>query len=106
MGNTIKLLPLLLLYIILFKDSEAHRVIKFSNDNIFSSKRDVTSGLFHSCISKNCSLNNLLANFSSDVTIYITNDMVLASVLQLTHLKNIAIIGYNSPTVQCGYSED
>ena len=30
--------------------------------------------------------------------------MALSSVIQLTHLKNIAIIGYNNPTVQCGYS--
>ena len=104
MENTMKLLLLLLLYKILLKDSKAHKVIKLSNDNIFSSKRDATSSPLHSCISGDCSLINLLANLSSDVTIYITDDMVLSSVIQLTHLKNIAIIGYNSPTVQCGYS--
>ena len=106
MGNTIKwlLLLLLLLHKILLRDSEAHGVIKLSNDQIFNSKRDTTSSPLHSCISGNCSLINLLANLSSDVTIYITNDMILSSVTQLTHLKNIAIIGHNNPTIQCGYS--
>ena len=99
-----KLLSLLLLHKILSKDSEAHRVIKPNNDKIFNSKRDATSSPFHSCTSKNCSLNHLLANLSSDVTIYITDEMVLSSVIQLTHLEDIAIIGYNVPTVQCGYS--
>ena len=47
---------------------------------------------------------DLLVNLTDNTTIYITTDMVLSSVTQLTHLKNIAIIGYNNPTVQCGYS--
>ena len=99
-----KLLLLLLMYKILFDDSEAHRVIKPNNDSIFTSKRDASSTPSYSCISQNCSLVNLLANFTSDVTIHITTDMMLSSVMQLTHLRNIAIIGYNNPTVQCGYS--
>ena len=66
-----------------------------------------SSNHLHNSDSGNCSYHsfvNMLANFTSDVTIYITTDMALSSVIQLTHLKNIAIIGYNNPTVQCGYS--
>ena len=95
------LLLLLLLNTIPFKSTRAHKV---RNANINTSKRNATSSLFPGCISGNCSQVNLLANITSDVTIYITTNMVLSSVIQFTHLKNIAIIGYNNPTVQCGYS--
>ena len=50
-----------------------------NNNNIF------TSSQLHSCTSGNCShysLVDLLVNFSSDVTIYITTDTVLYSVIQ------------------------
>ena len=102
------LLLLLLLGIIVSKSVQIHRVIKFSNNGLITNKRDATSSNhLHNCDSGNCSYHsfvNMLANFTSDVTTYITTDMVLSSVIQLTHLKNIAIIGYNNPTVQCGYS--
>ena len=97
-----KLLLLLLMYKILLDDGEAYRVIKPNNDSIFISKRDASSTPSHSRISQNCSLVNLLANITSNVTIYISTDMMLSSVIQLTHLRNIAITGYNNPTVQCG----
>ena len=78
-----------------------------SNDDISTSRETDSSIGLHSCISENCascySFVDLLDNFTSDGTIYITMDMVLSSVIQLTHLKNIAIIGYNNPTVQFGY---
>ena len=102
------LLLLLLLGIILFKDLGIHRVIHFSNNSIISSKRDtVRSNKHHKCDSGKCSTHSfvkILANYTNNVTIYITTDMALSLVIQLTHLKNIAIIGFNNPTVQCGYS--
>ena len=82
-------------------------MIKLSNSSFLLNKRDDASSPLHSCTFGNCShysLDNLLDNFTSDFTIYIKTDMTLSSVIQLTHLKNIAIIGYNNPTVQCGYS--
>ena len=82
-------------------------MIKSDDDNISTSRADSSNGL-HRCISENCSscysFVDLLDDFTSDGTIYITMDMVLSSVIQLTHLKNIAIIGYNNPAVQFGYS--
>ena len=106
-GTMNLLLLLLLTGVIVFKDIRAHRVIKFSNDSIFTNKRNAASNQHHSHQPGNCSngcLANLFANFTSDVTINITTDMALSSVIQLTHLKNIAVIGYNNPTVQCGSS--
>ena len=91
----------------LIKDIGAHRIIK-SNDNISTSRETDNSNGVQCCISENCSscysFVDFLNNFTSDGTIYITMDMVLSSVIQLTHFKNIAIIGYNNPTVQFGYS--
>ena len=99
-GVTMKLL-LVLLGEIFFKDIRAHRVVNNSDYNICSSY-GIDSGLYgnFSCYT----FADLLVNLTDNTTIYITTDMVLSSVTQLTHLKNIAIIGYNNPTVQCGYS--
>ena len=92
----------------LINDTGAHRVIKSNDDNISTSKEADIANSLHCCISKNCSscssFVDLLHNFTSDGTIYVTMNMVLPSVVQLTHLKNIAIVGYNNPIVHCGYS--
>jgi len=49
------------------------------------------------------SFTQLLMNLTSDVTVHIkTTDVVLSSVIPLRDLKNISIIGYNNPTVECG----
>ena len=107
-GTKMKLL-LLLLGVIFFKDIRGHRVIKINYDNIFTSEgiqSDSSQEVLKCCIYGNhpCySFVDLLANMTDDVTIYITTDMVLSSVVRLTHLKNIAIIGQSNPTVQCGY---
>ena len=103
-------LLLLLMVIIFFKDITAHRVIKICDDNIFTSNETDSASsqdVLHCCISGSCpcySFDDLLVNFISNVTICVTSDMVLSSVIQLAHVKNIAIIGYNNPTVQCSHS--
>ena len=107
--HTMKLL-LLLLLVIYFKDTKAHVPARKSNDNNFTSNEIDNVGsrdTHYSCIydyrSCHC-FTDLLVNFTSNISIYIKTDMILSSVIQFTHLKNIAIIGYNNPTVQCGYS--
>ena len=99
---------LLIVGIMLIKDIGAHRMIKSNDNNISTSRETDSSNGLHCCISENCSscysFVDLLDNFTSDGTIYVTMNMVLSSVIQLTHLKNIAIIGYNNPKVQFGYS--
>ena len=107
-NTKMKLWLLLIVGIMLIKDIVAHRMIRSNDDNISASREMDSANGLHCCISENCSscysFVDLLENFTSDGTIYITMDMVLSSVIQLTQLKNIAIIGYNNPTVQFGYS--
>ena len=88
-----------------------YKMVQARDDKILTSN-GVENGsegvpLNHCCIYKNCSsysFANLLANITSDKKIYISTDLILSSVMRLTDLKNISIIGCNNPTVQCGYS--
>ena len=104
---TITVIKLLLLFLVLihFIIIRPQTINKTRNDIIFNSYRiDSTSS--HCCISASCPclVVDFLVNVTSNVSIYLTTNVELSSAIQLTHLKNIAIIGYNNPTVQCGYS--
>ena len=105
-----KLLLLLLLIATLPKDIRAHRVIKTSDTSVCASNEMGSAYIQEMpqcCIPECCpcySFADLLANVSSNATICVTTGMVLSSVVELTYLENILIIGYNNPTVQCGYS--
>ena len=46
-----------------------------------------------------CSLDHALANLTSNVLINITTNVMLSSLVKLSDLKNISIIGHNNPTV-------
>ena len=54
-----------------------------------------------SCTFGNCSqyytIDHVLGNLTSDGVINITHDVILSSNITLANLKNISIIGYNSP---------
>ena len=59
---------------------------------------------FTCCVYGNCSCNSFdiaLASLTSDVLINITTDVTLSSIVKQSDLKNISIIGYNNPTVNC-----
>ena len=56
------------------------------------------------CVYGNCTCNSLdhaLANLTSNVLINITTDMTLFSLIKLSNLENVSIIGYNDPVVNC-----
>ena len=56
------------------------------------------------CVYGNCtcdSLDNAVANLTSNVLINIATDMMLSSLIKLSHLQNVSIIGHNNPTVNC-----
>ena len=56
------------------------------------------------CIYGNCFCNSLdqaLANLTSNVLINITTDVTLSSLIKFTGIENITIIGHNTPTVNC-----
>ena len=84
-------------------------MVEANDDKVLTSNGVDSQGVLlnQCCTYKNCSYSSfadLLANITSGAKICLTTDMVLSLVIQLTHLKNISIIGYNNPTVQCGYS--
>ena len=103
-------LLLLLLVVILSKHIRVHSVIKTSDASICASNEAGSAynqDMLLSCNSGNCpfhSFADLLNNVSSNATICLATDVVLSSAMELTYLKNIAIIGHNNPAVQCGYS--
>ena len=56
------------------------------------------------CVYGNCtcnSLNQALANLTSNVLINITTDVTLSSLVKASDLQNVSIIGHSSPTVNC-----
>ena len=56
------------------------------------------------CVYGNCSCSSLdhaLANLTSNVLINITTDVTLSSLVTVSDLENVSIIGYNNPTVNC-----
>ena len=56
------------------------------------------------CVYGNCTCNSLdhaLANLTNNVLINITTDMTLFSLIKLSNLENVSIIGYNNPVVNC-----
>ena len=60
------------------------------------------------CVYGNCTCNSLdhaLANLTSNVLINITTDMTLSSLIKLSDLENVSVIGHNNPsnnpTVNC-----
>ena len=57
------------------------------------------SGLYEN---SSCSpLGHALANLTSNVLINITTDVTLSSILKVSDLQNVSIIGHNNPTVNC-----
>ena len=89
---------------VLVSDNVAHTITDENAIRALGSSSD--SGTFSSscCVYGNCScpsLYNLLVNLSSNVTINVTSDITLFSVVLLNNKSNIAIRGYNNPTVYC-----
>ena len=56
------------------------------------------------CVYGSCSCNSLdyaLAHLTSNVTINITTDVTLSSLIKLSNLGNVSIVGHNNPIVNC-----
>ena len=56
------------------------------------------------CVHENCSYSSLdqcLANLTSNIMINITSDVVLSSLARASNLSNVSIIGHNYPRVNC-----
>ena len=74
-----------------------------SNDEDFiTSGEDDNSHIC--CVYGNSSCNPLdhaLANLTSNVLINITTDVTLSSIIKVSNVENVTIIGHNNPTVNC-----
>ena len=56
------------------------------------------------CVHESCSYSSLdqcLANLTSNIMINITTDVTLSSLVRASNLSNVSIIGHNYPTVNC-----
>ena len=70
--------------------------------NIFPNNESNSN--FTCCEYENCSCMSLdiaLANLTSNVLINITTNVTLSSLINMSDLENISIIGYDNPTVKC-----
>ena len=77
-------------------------ISKLINDDNDFSTNDIDDPFC--CMYGGCSCNSFyhaLANLTSNVTINITADVILSSIVTVSDLENISIIGYNNPTVKC-----
>ena len=84
------------------------RVVQVSESVSYNDDFSSTSGEHNNshvcCVYGNCTCNSLdqaLANLTSNVLINITNDVTLSSIIERSKLQNVSIIGYNNPTVNC-----
>ena len=53
------------------------------------------------CVYGNCSCSSLDHALTSNVLINITTDVTLSSLVTVSNLENVSIIGHNNPTVNC-----
>ena len=76
------------------------RIVQVSK--LISDDEDVNSHIC--CVYGNCTCNSFdhaLANLTSNVLINITTDVTLSSLIKVSYLQNVSIIGHNNPTVKC-----
>ena len=83
---------------ILVQYVDGNQRIVHVNEN-YTSGEDVTC-----CVYGNCSCNSLdhaLANITSNVLINITTDVTLSSIINVSDIEDVTIVGHNDPTVYC-----
>ena len=83
-------------------DRKIVHVSKLITDNSLSNgEGDNTCCVHGNC---SCNINSLdiaLASLTSNVLINITTDVKLSSLIKVSNIENIAITGYNNPSVNC-----
>ena len=98
----------LLLAVIFVPTKGDYKVIKVGcKDDLrvnYATTRDTLIDQDGDCTSANCSCHSLddaLANLTSNTMINITTDVTLSLVLVAQNISNISIVGHRSPTVKC-----
>ena len=84
-----------------FNDEE--NILGRSERGTFASGSAENSLCLSCCVYGNCSCNPLdaLANYTNNLLINITADVKLPSIIKVSYLENVSIIGHNNPTVKC-----
>ena len=100
--------------VIVVTESDVTTDILFSDDDGDGvTARAIGSGSDSNTFKKSCcvygycscpTLYNAIANLTSSVIINVTADVELSSIIPIVGLSNIAITGYNNPTVYCNNS--
>ena len=86
---------------------DGNQRIVYVSELVSDNKGSVTSGQDDNnltcCVYGNCScsLDHALDNLTSNVLINITTDVTLSSLVIVSGLENVSIIGHNNPTVNC-----
>ena len=98
-------LSLLIILIMLAQYADGNQrivyVSEFSEDFITSGEDDNSHIC---CVYGNCSCSSLdhaLANLTSNVLINITTNVTLASIIKVSNVENVTIIGHNNPILSC-----
>ena len=97
-----KMLAMLLLSRIILAEMLSLLVVAHCvNSNVVNGEDDISRIC---CVYENCSYNSLdqcLANLTSNVLINITTDVTLSSIVRASNLSNVSIIGHDYPSVNC-----
>ena len=100
------MLPMILGVVFQYVDGN-QRIVHVSelfSDNEYSDSSGEDDNSLICCVYGNCSCSSLdhaLANLTSNVLINITTDVTLSSLVRVSGLEKVSIIGHNNPTVYC-----
>ena len=111
---SLRIIPLIILVCVLVQYASGNQRIVdasqlISDEDFITSGEDfITSGEDDNnhicCAYGNCSCNSLdhaLIYLTSNVLINITTDVTLSSLVKVSDIENVTIIGHNNPTVNC-----
>ena len=104
----LSLFLLISLTVSVVKCTDGNQRIVFISELISDNEDFITNGEDDNscicCVYGNCSCNSLdhaLANLTSNVLINITTDVTLSSIINVSKVENVSMIGHNNPTVNC-----
>ena len=99
---------------IVVNESNIHDDLSSFDRNILFTKMKANESILNNSENSCCTFTNVncscpslysaLANLTSNVLINITTDVKLFSIVTLSDLANITIIGHNNPTINCDNS--
>ena len=103
----LRIIPLVILVAVLVQYASGNQRIVHVSELISDDEDFITSGeddnrhicyVYGNCP---CSLDQALANLTSNVLINITTNVTLSSLIKVSDIEKVTIIGHNNPTVNC-----